>query len=174
MLRVSNPEAIRSAVLYLYTVANNLVKEHAVLDRRQASGIDIEEVDTHEQLEFLPGFDRGSGYGAAGRAAAGRVEAVAPQMAGRGRASLHARSFLPRDRDPPGGVPADGEKVCDAGTGPLPTSHGAAPVNPMTPKDEQVRQQDRERVVRRERRAAARRPGIRRFRGVAQSVAASH
>ena len=57
MLRVSNPEAIRSPVLYLYTVANNLVKEHAVLDRRQASGIDIEEVDTHEQLETLPGFD---------------------------------------------------------------------------------------------------------------------
>ena len=57
MLRVSDQEAIRDPVLYLYTVANNLVKEHAVLDRRQASGIDIEEVATHEQLETLPAFD---------------------------------------------------------------------------------------------------------------------
>jgi len=57
MLRISNQGAIRNPVLYLYTVANNLVKEHAVLDRRQASGIDIEEVATHEQLETLPAFD---------------------------------------------------------------------------------------------------------------------
>ena len=58
MLRISDQAAIRNPVLYLYTVANNLVKEHAVLDRRQASGIDIEEVATHEQLETLPAFDR--------------------------------------------------------------------------------------------------------------------
>ena len=57
MLRVSNQEAIRDPVLYLYTVANNLVKELAVLDRRQASGIDIGEVAAHEQLETLPEFD---------------------------------------------------------------------------------------------------------------------
>jgi len=57
MLRISDQAAIRNHVLYLYTVANNLVKEHAVLDRRQASGIDIEEVATHEQLETLPAFD---------------------------------------------------------------------------------------------------------------------
>ena len=36
MLRISDQEAIRNPVHYLYTVANNLVKEHAVLDRRQA------------------------------------------------------------------------------------------------------------------------------------------
>jgi len=57
MLRVSNQAAIRDPVLYLYTVANNLVKEHAVLERRQASSIDIEEVATHAQLETLPEFD---------------------------------------------------------------------------------------------------------------------
>ena len=57
MLRISDQTTIRNPVLYLYTVANNLVKEHAVLDRRQASGIDIEEVATHEQLETLPAFD---------------------------------------------------------------------------------------------------------------------
>src|ERR1700677_4836024 len=57
MLRVSDQDAIRNPVHYLYTVANNLVKEHAVLERRQASGIDIDEAPAHEQLETLPGFD---------------------------------------------------------------------------------------------------------------------
>src|ERR1700687_5366119 len=57
MLRISDQEAIRSPVHYLYTVANNLVKEYAVLDRRQASGIDIDEAPAHEQLETLPEFD---------------------------------------------------------------------------------------------------------------------
>jgi RNA polymerase sigma factor (sigma-70 family) len=57
MLRISDKEAIRNPVHYLYTVASNLVKEHAVLDRRQASGIDIDEAPAHEQLETLPEFD---------------------------------------------------------------------------------------------------------------------
>jgi RNA polymerase sigma factor (sigma-70 family) len=57
MLRISDQEAIRNPVHYLYTVANNLVKEHAVLDQRQASGIDIDEAPVHEQLERLPEFD---------------------------------------------------------------------------------------------------------------------
>jgi RNA polymerase sigma factor (sigma-70 family) len=57
MLRISDKEAIRNPVHYLYTVANNLVKEHAVLDRQQASGIDIDEAPAHEQLEILPTFD---------------------------------------------------------------------------------------------------------------------
>jgi RNA polymerase sigma-70 factor (ECF subfamily) len=57
MLRISDQEAIRSPVHYLYTVANNLVKEHAALDRRQASGIDIDEAPPQEQLETLPQFD---------------------------------------------------------------------------------------------------------------------
>ena len=57
MLRIRNQEAIRNPVLYLYTVANNLVKEHAVLERRQASGIDIDEAPAQEQLETLPAFD---------------------------------------------------------------------------------------------------------------------
>jgi RNA polymerase sigma factor (sigma-70 family) len=57
MLRISDQEAIRNPVLYLYTVANNLVKEHAVLDRRRASSIDINEVEEREELETLPAFD---------------------------------------------------------------------------------------------------------------------
>jgi RNA polymerase sigma factor (sigma-70 family) len=57
MLRVRNQEGIRNPVHYLYTVANNLVKEHAVLDRRQASAIDIDEVPAQEELQTLPAFD---------------------------------------------------------------------------------------------------------------------
>jgi len=57
MLRISDQEAIRKPVHYLYTVANNLVKEHAVLDRRQANGIDIDEASVQEQLGTLPAFD---------------------------------------------------------------------------------------------------------------------
>src|ERR1700682_3336786 len=57
MLRIRDLGAIRSPVSYLYTVANNLVKEHAVLDRRQASSVDIDEAPAHVQLETLPAFD---------------------------------------------------------------------------------------------------------------------
>src|ERR1700687_6231197 len=57
MLRISDQGAIRNPVHYLYTVANNLVKEHAVLDRRQASGIDIDEAPAHERRVTLPEFD---------------------------------------------------------------------------------------------------------------------
>jgi RNA polymerase sigma-70 factor (ECF subfamily) len=57
MLRIGDQEAIRNPVHYLYTVANNLVKEHAALDCRQASDIDIDEAPAHERLETLPQFD---------------------------------------------------------------------------------------------------------------------
>jgi RNA polymerase sigma factor (sigma-70 family) len=57
MLRVGDQDAIRNPVHYLYTVASNLVKEHAVLERRQASGVDIDETLAHEQLQTLPAFD---------------------------------------------------------------------------------------------------------------------
>ena len=57
MLRISDKDAIRNPVHYLYTVANNLVKEHAVLDRRQVNSIDIDEAPSHEQLETLPEYD---------------------------------------------------------------------------------------------------------------------
>jgi len=57
MLRISDQEAIRNPVHYLYTVANNLVKEHAVLEHRRANTIDIDEAPAHEQLQTLPAFD---------------------------------------------------------------------------------------------------------------------
>jgi RNA polymerase sigma-70 factor (ECF subfamily) len=57
MLRIGDQEAIRNPVHYLYTVANNLVKEHAALDRRQALGIDITQLPEQEELQTLPAFD---------------------------------------------------------------------------------------------------------------------
>jgi len=57
MLRVSDADAIRNPELYLYTVANNLVKEHAVLERRHASGVDIDEPTVQQQLAQLPSFE---------------------------------------------------------------------------------------------------------------------
>ena len=51
MLRVSDPLSIRNPAVYLYTVANNLVKEYAALDRRETSGRNIDEARTSEQLE---------------------------------------------------------------------------------------------------------------------------
>ncbi len=57
MLRISDQDAIRNPVGYLYTVASNLVKEHAVLERRQACSVDITQAPAADQLETLPAFD---------------------------------------------------------------------------------------------------------------------
>ena len=57
MMRVPDQDAIRNPVLYLYTVANNLVKEQAVVDRRTAGSVDIAEIAPHEHLEVLPTFE---------------------------------------------------------------------------------------------------------------------
>ena len=51
MLRVSDPSSIRNPAVYLYTVANNLVKEYATLDRRQTGSRPIGDTRTSEQLE---------------------------------------------------------------------------------------------------------------------------
>jgi RNA polymerase sigma-70 factor (ECF subfamily) len=87
MLRISDQEAIRNPVLYLYTVANNLVKEQAVLDRRRASGIDIDEVATHEQLEVLPTLE--GDLDAAQRAT--RLRAVLKQLRPKSQAAVVLR-----------------------------------------------------------------------------------
>ena len=58
MLRVSDTDAIRNPELYLYTVASNLVKEHAVLERRRASSVDIDDASVQDMLGELPTHDR--------------------------------------------------------------------------------------------------------------------
>jgi RNA polymerase sigma factor (sigma-70 family) len=50
MLRVSDVHAIRDPERYLFTVASNLVKEYAVLDRWQARGVDLDEAGIRERL----------------------------------------------------------------------------------------------------------------------------
>ncbi len=57
MLRVSDTDAIRNPQLYLYTVASNLVKEHAVVDRRQSSQLDLDVMSVQQQLGELPSLD---------------------------------------------------------------------------------------------------------------------
>jgi RNA polymerase sigma factor (sigma-70 family) len=57
MLRVSDADAIRNPQLYLYTVASNLVKEHAVLDRLQSNRLDIDDASVQQRLGELPSFD---------------------------------------------------------------------------------------------------------------------
>jgi RNA polymerase sigma-70 factor (ECF subfamily) len=58
MLRVSDFDAIRNPEVYLYTVASNLVKEHAVLERRQAAGVDADDASIQDLLGELPTVDR--------------------------------------------------------------------------------------------------------------------
>jgi RNA polymerase sigma-70 factor (ECF subfamily) len=57
MLRVSDTDAIRNPQFYLYTVASNLVKEHALFEHRQAGRIDIEEAGVQQRLGELPSVD---------------------------------------------------------------------------------------------------------------------
>jgi RNA polymerase sigma factor (sigma-70 family) len=45
MLRVRNSDEIRNPEVYLYTIAANLVREHAVLDRRVMCAVDIDRDD---------------------------------------------------------------------------------------------------------------------------------
>ena len=129
MLRISDQDAIRNPVHYLYTVANNLVKEHAVLDRRHASGIDIDEAPRTSSSRRCR-IRRGPRCEAAGRASRGRAQAAASEMPRRGGAALHAGTLLPGDRDAPRGVPADGEEVRRAGLKSLSTPHGGARLKP--------------------------------------------
>jgi RNA polymerase sigma-70 factor (ECF subfamily) len=57
MLRVSDTEAIRNPQMYLYTVASNLVKEHAVLEQRQANRLDVDDASVQQRLGELSSLD---------------------------------------------------------------------------------------------------------------------
>jgi RNA polymerase sigma factor (sigma-70 family) len=87
MLRIKDPGAIRNPVHYLYTVANNLVKEHAVLQRREAGHIDIDDAPPQAELETLPAFD--SELDASQRAA--RLAVVLRQLSPKCRAAVVLR-----------------------------------------------------------------------------------
>src|SRR3984957_1692038 len=56
MLRVKDLDAIRSPQSYLFTVASNLLKEDAVLQRKRGSRVDVAEASDNWQLQNLPNF----------------------------------------------------------------------------------------------------------------------
>jgi RNA polymerase sigma-70 factor (ECF subfamily) len=56
MLRVKDLDSIQSPQSYLFTVASNLLKEDAVLQRRRGSRVDIAEAADDWQLQHLPNF----------------------------------------------------------------------------------------------------------------------
>ena len=129
MLRIKDQEAIRNPVLYLYTVANNLVKEHAVLERRQANGIDIDEAPAEEQLETMPAFD--GDLDATQRVARlGVVRSSCVRSAAPRWCCASRMNSLPGNRGSPRSVPADGQEVRGAGAESLSPPHGAARLNP--------------------------------------------
>jgi RNA polymerase sigma-70 factor (ECF subfamily) len=57
MLRISDTEAIRNPQRYLYTVASNLVKEHAIRQLRLTTGAELDETSVAERLGELPALD---------------------------------------------------------------------------------------------------------------------
>jgi RNA polymerase sigma factor (sigma-70 family) len=56
LLRMNDSEAIRNPQLYLYTVASNLVKEHAVREQRLATS-EFTETGVQERIGELPSLD---------------------------------------------------------------------------------------------------------------------
>jgi len=57
MLRLTDPGAIRNPQAYLYTVASNLVTERAILDRRQAASLDLDDASVQQRLGQLSAPD---------------------------------------------------------------------------------------------------------------------
>jgi RNA polymerase sigma factor (sigma-70 family) len=57
MLRVGEAEVLRNPEAYLYTVARNLAKEHAVLERQQRAKVDLDCVSIAAELADLPVFE---------------------------------------------------------------------------------------------------------------------
>jgi RNA polymerase sigma factor (sigma-70 family) len=56
MLRVPDIEAVRNPEAYLFTVARNLVREQAVLQRRDSGAVDVEEPAIQDQIAEWPAF----------------------------------------------------------------------------------------------------------------------
>jgi len=54
MLRVPDMGAVRNPEAYLYAVASNLAREHAVQERRSADALDVDDPAIQEQLAELP------------------------------------------------------------------------------------------------------------------------
>jgi RNA polymerase sigma factor (sigma-70 family) len=57
MLRVTDTEAIVNPEGYLFTVAGNLLKENAAVDRRQSEAGELEQADDANPCKEMQGFD---------------------------------------------------------------------------------------------------------------------
>jgi len=57
MLRVKDTSAVRDAEAYLFSVAGDLVKEHAAFSRRRGVSVDVEDATIQEQLAQPPSFE---------------------------------------------------------------------------------------------------------------------
>src|ERR1700736_1664586 len=57
MMRVTDTDAILNPEAYLFTVAGNLLKENAAVDRRQTEAADVEEADGMQPFTEMRGFD---------------------------------------------------------------------------------------------------------------------
>lgn len=84
MLRVSDPEAIRNPEGYLFTVASNLAKEHAVIERRRANTIDVDEAEASASLQTLPAYEKELD----GMQRTSRLHAVLAQLSPKCRAAV--------------------------------------------------------------------------------------
>jgi RNA polymerase sigma factor (sigma-70 family) len=56
MLRIPDMASIRNPEAYLFTVATNLMREHAVRERRLSNTVDVNDPAVQDQLAELPSF----------------------------------------------------------------------------------------------------------------------
>jgi RNA polymerase sigma factor (sigma-70 family) len=57
MLRIADTEAILNLEAYLFGVARNVAKEHALLERHHGTTVDLDDATVQEQIAELPEFD---------------------------------------------------------------------------------------------------------------------
>jgi RNA polymerase sigma factor (sigma-70 family) len=57
MLRIADKDAILDLEAYLFGVASNVAKEHASLEWRHGTTVDIDDAAVQEQIAELPGLD---------------------------------------------------------------------------------------------------------------------
>src|SRR5678815_5314463 len=57
MLRIADTDAIRDLEAYLFGVASNVAKEHAILERRHGTTVDLDDATVQERIAELSGLD---------------------------------------------------------------------------------------------------------------------
>ena len=129
MLRVTDSEAIRNMEAYLYAVAGNLMKEHALRQRVFASAIDVDDPFVADQLAEFP--DVGGEVDAAQRGR--RLQEVLRQLPAKCQEAvrLQYRDGLSYARNcrAAGYFDQHGQEVPRSGAGALPAAHGEAGVS---------------------------------------------